>query len=216
MDISPEDSIQFFLHAAGEHEKGCLLIFYMGLQNIILPVFVLPVMPVRQFFLIFHADQGQSSRRCRASCCLAVPSIQNFFHMFRRISPHSNLQQRTCNNTHHIIEKTASADANGDHVILLCDIKTVDGPHGLLRLGPYSAEALKIMLSHQICCCLSHFVKIQVKIAEMGIQTLQRHGNLPIQYLIFVGFDTVSLSGMPVRRDLFRTLHPNILRQTLV
>ena len=173
-------------------------------------------MPVRQFLLILHADQGKASGRCRASCCLAVPGIQNFFHVFRWISPHSNLQQRACNDAHHIIEKTASADTNGDHVILFCNIKTVDGPHGFLCLGPHSAEALKIMLSHQMRCCLSHFIKIQVKIAEMGIQTLQRHGNFPVQHLIFVGFGTVSLSGMPVRRNLFRTLHPDILRQTLV
>ena len=100
--------------------------------------------------------------------------------MLRWIDSHSDLHQRARNDSHHIIEETASADANRDHVVLLCDTQTVNRPDRVLCLRPRRAKALEIMLSDEIIACLLHPLHIEWKIAKMCIQSLERHRDLSI------------------------------------
>ena len=136
----------------------------------------------KNMFLLFinESNHGKPVSRCRWARCTSVLRLQNPVHIGRHKLSGSHLNQCSRYDPNHIIKKTIPRYPNGNDILRLCHRAGVDGTDTGpgLRIG--CAEALKIMLSHQIGSGFLHPLHIQRIIVEIRVQPPRRHSEFPI------------------------------------
>ena len=62
--------------------------------------------------LVFHTDKGKSFGRKGFACPRPVTGVDDFLHVFRCQFAHAHVDQRACDNAHHIVQKSVACDGN--------------------------------------------------------------------------------------------------------
>ena len=164
----------------------------------------LPKKQTHALFFILIADfhQAESLRRCRDRFPGSFSAFQKFLYLFRFVKSSSDTHQYPGYDAHHVIQKSISRNPDRNMLSALQNLQIRDCPHRCLCISTDTSKWCKIVFSFQISRSASHLPHVQVKTYKVIIKPLCRNRHFRIDDMIFIGFQSILITWMPVKIHL--------------
>lgn len=164
----------------------------------------LPKKQTHALFFILIADfhQAESLRRCRDRFPGSFSAFQKFLYLFRSVKSSSDTHQYPGYDAHHVIQKSISRDPDRNMLSALQNLQIRDCPHRCLCISTDTAKWCKnrVLLPDKPLRVSSAPRPGQTY--KVIIKPLCRNRHFRIDDMIFIGFQSILITWMPVKIHL--------------